>query len=586
MEGLYSGLHRTAQTLETDATLRLPKRARGNPNSNAFENFGSTLRVAPSSSQAQPKSKHKSQSSVSREPTRPISIKKPISEFLDSEDELDFLSSSQADPDDYQPSNKVSVSQPGKYTDGNGKAHDYDPKFPFKKSNALAKLKFTKTKNLGGDNATIPSFCSFRNQPDSNENSQDFGSWVNDLKKKGADRQAIGECSIDDDVLEISSPPPLKSSNQHLNLPQSTPKQPVDHKLPDASFPARLKLKPLPLPLPRPTCKSNADAGSKPDAIFVDGHELFPLGRAKTTTDTKGKGPYRSPSFSISTPEKKDGPGSQPSSPKNFPMDMISPLGGKVQRKPLPKPNNKVKPPSFEMSHKLSTFPMPSPQSSKRAGTSQPKGKIKARPFPLDESDEDESDKESDCDKGKGKAKAKGRRKRPPSSPKNFPMDAISPLGGKVQKKILPKPRKKVKSPSSKVSRKPRAFPMPSPQSSDTASIRSSLQSKGKNKAQPFPQEGLSKHQKRISEGRSDDERQAKKKRQSSLSYVFMFIFQYRFHGSDLIGSDLVNIVLKTKAIQVRTQAINRTRAHFIHLLFYSSNNLSRHRSTYFVSLL
>ena len=584
MEGLCSGLHRTAQTLETDATLRLPKRLRGNPNPNAFENFGSTLRVAPSSSQAQPKSKPKPQSSVSREPTRPISIKKPISDFLDSEDELDFLSSSQTDPDDYQPSNKASVSQPGKYTDGNGKVHDYDPKFLFKKSNALTKLKFTKTKNLGEkDSATIPSFCSSRNQPDSNENSQDFGSWVNDLKKKGADRQATGECSIDDDVLEISSPLPLKSSNQHLSPPQSTPKQPVDHKLPDAFLPARPRFKPL--PLPRPTCKSNANAGSKPDAIFVDGHELFPLGRAKTMTDTKGKGPYRSSSLSILTPEKKDGPGSQPSSPKNFPMDMISPLGGKVQQKPLPKPKNKVNPLSFEMTHELGTFPMPSPQSSKRVETSQPKGKNKAKPFPLDESDEDESDKESDRDEGKGKAKAKGRRKRPPSSPKNFPMDAISPLGGKVQKKPLPKPRKKVKSPSSKVSRKPKAFPMPSPQSSDTASIRPTSQSKGKNKAQPFPEEGLSKHQKRISEGCSDDERQAKKKRQNSLSYVFMFIFQCRFRGSDLIGSDLVNIVLKTKAIQVRTQAINRT-SPIYSLLSYSSNNLSRHRSTYFVSLL
>ena len=559
MEGLYSGLRRTARTLETDATLRLQNRSQGNPNPNAFENFGSTLRVAPSSSQTQPKSKPKPRSTVSREPARIITIKKPLitikkplSDFYDSQDELDLLSSPQSDPDDYQPSNKASVSQPSKYVDGNGKGHDYDPKFPSRKSQVLSKLKFSKTKKLDGkDNATIPSSCSFKNQPDPDENSQDFGSWANELKKKGADKQATGECSGDDDILEISSPLPLKSSNQRLSPPQPTPKQPI-HKLPDGSLPTRPGPRPLPLPRPRPAYKSNADAGSKPGAVFIDGHELFPLGRAKTatdakgkgpyhstslsnstpkkkdgpgstTTDTKGKGRYRSPSLSVSTPKEKDGPSSQPSSPKNFPMDMISPLGGKVQRKPLPKPKNKVNPLSSEseMSRKLSMFPMPSPQSNKKVGTSQPKGKNKAKPFPLDESDEDEADEENDLDEGKGRAKAKRKPKRTPSSPKNFPMDMISPFG---RKKLLPKPRSKVKSPSIKASRKPRAFPMPSPQSSDKASIRPTLQSKGKRKAQPFPEEGLSKHQMRTSESCSDDERQSKKRR-SSLSYVFMFIF-------------------------------------------------------------
>jgi hypothetical protein len=43
---------------------------------------------------------------------------------------------------------------------------------------------------------------------------------------------------------------------------------------------------------------------------------------------------------------------------------------------------------------------------------------------------------------------------------------------------------------------------------------------------------------------------------------MFFYVhFQCRFRGSDLIGSDLVNIILKTKAIQVRTQTIiNHTR--------------------------
>jgi hypothetical protein len=535
MESLYNGLRRTGQTLETDATLRLPNRPWGNsnPNPNAFENFGSSLRVASSS---QPKSKTKSQRTVSREPTRPISIKKPISGFLDSEDELDLLSSSQADPDDYKPSKKASVSQPSKYADGNGKRHDFGSKFPSSKSKSqvLAKLKFTKTKT---DSATTPSSCSLKNQPDLKENSQDFGSWDNNLKKKGADKQATGECSGDDDIIEISSPRHLKSSNQRLSPPQP-PKLPIPHKLPDAFLPPIPRPRPLPLPRPR---KPNTDAGSKPDAIFVDGHQLFPLGRAKTTTVTKGKNPSRSPSLSFLTPKEKDGPGSQSSSLKNFPMDTVSPLGGKVQQKPLPKPRNNVNSLSFE----VSTFPMPSPQSSKGVGTPQRKGKNKAKPFPLDEFDEDDADEESDRDDGKGTAKAKGRQKRPPSSPKNFPMDMISPLGGK---KLLPKPRDKVGSPPFKIgpppfkvgppsfkvgppskSRKLKAFPMPSPQSSDKAGTRSTLQSKGKNKAQPFPEEGLSKQQKRMSEGLSDDERQAKKKRRSSLSYVFLCSFSMSF---------------------------------------------------------
>ena len=461
MEGLYNGLHRKGQTLETDTTLRLPKRPLGNsnPNPNAFENFGSTLRAASSSSQAQPKSKPKPQRAVSLEPTRPItikkpiiSIKKPVSKFLDSDDEIDFLSSSQADFDDYQPSKKASVSQPGKCADGNGKRHDHDSKFPSSKSQVLSKLKFTKIKLDGKDNA--------KNQPDLKENSQDFGTWVNNVKKNGADKQATGEFSGDDDILEISSPLHLKSSNQLSNPPKSPPKQPIHHQLPNSSLPAR----PRPRPLPRPTCKPNANVGSKPDAIFVDGHELFPLGRAKTTTVT------------------------------------------------------------------------PSPQSSKTK-TSQPKGKSKAKPFPLDEFDEDEADKESESDEGQGTVKAKGRQKRPPSSAKKFPMDMISPLRGKVQKKLLPKPRDKLKSPSIKVSRKLKAFPMPSPQSSDKAGTRSTLQSKGKNKARPFPNGVLSKHQKRMSESfsDSDDERQAKKKRPSSLSYVFMFTFNVVFVGLILL---------------------------------------------------
>jgi hypothetical protein len=150
MEGIYNGLRRTGQTLETDITLRLPKRPLGNsnPNPNAFENFGSTLRVAPSST-------------VSEESTRPITIKKPVADFLDSDDELDFLSSSQADLDDFKPSNKASSSQPGKYEDVNGKHHDYDPKFPLRKSQVLSKLKFTKTKSLN-DNATNPPSCSLK----------------------------------------------------------------------------------------------------------------------------------------------------------------------------------------------------------------------------------------------------------------------------------------------------------------------------------------------------------------------------------------------------------------------------------------
>lgn len=535
MEGLYNGLHRKGQTLETDTTLRLPKRPLGNsnPNPNVFENFGSTLRAASSSSQTQPKSKAKSQRAVSREPTRPItikkpifSIKKPLSDFLDSEsdDEIDFLSSSQTDSNVYKPSNKASVSQPGKYADGNGKRHDYDPKFLSSKSQVLSKLKFTKIKSDGKDNA--------KSQPDSKENSQDSGTWVNNVKKNGAGKQATGECSGDDDILEISSPLHLKSSNQLLNPPKSSSsssKQLIHHKLPDSSLPARPR--PRPLPLPRPVCKPNANARSKPDAIFVDGHELFPLGRTKTATLTKGKDPSRSPCPSISTPKKKDGP----SSLTNFPMDTISPLGEKVQQKLLPKPRNNVNPLSFEVSRKLNTFPMPSPQSSERVGTSQPKGKSKAKPFPLDEFDEDEADEQSDSDEGKGTIKAKGRQKQLPSSPKDFPMDMISPLGGKVQKKL--KIRDKLKSPSFKMSRKLKAFPMPSPQSSDKAGIGSTLQSKGKNKARPFSKGVLSKHQKRMSEdlSDSDDERQAKKKRRNSLSYVFMFTFNVVFVGLILL---------------------------------------------------
>ena len=527
MEDLYNGLRRTGQTLETDATLRLSKRPLGNsnPNPNAFENFGSTLRVAPStSSQTQPKLKPKPQRAVSREPTRPITIKKPplitikkpLSGFLHSDDELDFLSSSQADPDDdCKPSKKASASRPNKYTDRNGKQHDYDPKFPFRSnSQVLAKLKFTKIKKSdANDNAT----CLKEN------NSQDSGSCVNGLKKKGA--AASGEYSEDDDdTMEISSPLHLKNSNQRLSPPQSSSDKqpPTHHRLPDASLPARPR--PRPLPLPRLASKPNA----KPDTIFVEGHELIPLGRAKTTTVAK-RNPSRSPSLSISTPKKR----------------------------PLPKSRNKVNPLSFEEEPpKLSMFPMPSPQSNKTVETSQAKGKNKAKPFPFDEFDEDEADEESDRGEGKRTPKDKRGQKQASSSPKTFPMDMISPLGGKIQKKL---PMVKLKPPSFKASRKIKAFPLPSPQSSDKTRTRATLQSKGKNKVQSFPEEGLSKRQKRMLEGRSDDERQAKKKRRSSPSYVFYVHFQCRSRGSDLIGSDLVNMTLKTKAIHVRSQTINHT---------------------------
>jgi hypothetical protein len=491
MEGLYNGLRRTGQTLETDATLRLPKRPLGNsnPNPNAFENFGSTLRVAASSSsQSQPKSKSKPQRAVSQDQTRPITIKKPISKFVhsesDSDDELDFLSSPQKDPYDNKPSKKASASQPDKYKDGNGKNHDHNPKLPFRKSQVLSGLKFTKTKSA----TTIPSSCSLKNQPDLKENSQDFGSWDNILKKKEA---AAGDCSGDDDILEISSPRHLKSSNQRRSPPPSPSKPAIHHRLPDASLPARPR--PRPLPLPRPACKPNA----KPDTIFVDGHELIPLGRTKKPTFTKGKDPSRSPSLSISTPKQI-----------------------------RPKYRNKVNPLSFEEPRKLSTFPIPSPQSNKCVETSQLKGKNKAKPFPLDEFDEGEADEESDRDEGERTPKGKGSQMQPSSSPQTFPMDMISPLGGKLQKKVS---MGKVKRPPSKASRKLKAFPMPSPQSSDNAKIRATVQSKGKNKAQPFPEEGLSKHQKRMSESRSDDERQAKRKRRSSLSYVFHVHFSMSF---------------------------------------------------------
>ena len=485
MEGLYNGLRRTGQTLESDATLRLPKRPLGNsnPNPNVFENFGSTLRVevAPSSSQTRPKSKPKAQRSVSREPTRPITIKKPLADFIHSDDELDLLSSSQADSDDYKTSNKASASQPDKYEDGNGKHHDYNPKFPFRKSQALSKLKFTKTKSTN-DNATIPSSGALKTQPDLKENSQDFGSWINDVKKKGS---TTGELSGDDDIMEISSPLHLKSSNQRLSPTQSQSKQPNHDKLPDASLPARPRPKPLPLHR-RPTVK--------PGTIFVDGHELIPLGRAKTTTVKKGKTPSRSPSLSISTPK----------------------------RRPLPKPRNKVNHLPFEEPSKPSTFPMPSPQSNNEVGSSQPKGKSKAKPFPFDEFDEGEADEDSDRDEEKRTPKNNRSQKQLSSPPKSFPMDMISPLGGKIRKKL---PMVKVGPPSLKASRKLKAFPMPSPQSSDKAKSRATLKSKGKNKAQPFPEEGLSKLEKRMSEDPSDDERQAKKKRQSSLSYVFLCSF-------------------------------------------------------------
>ena len=314
MESLYSDLHRTGQTLETDASLRLPKRPLGNsnPNPNAFENLGSTLRGASSSSQTQPKSKTKLQRAVSQDQTRPITIKKPLSgfikkpvsnfihkplsDFLDSEsdDEIDFLSSPQKDPDDYKPSKKCSTSQPDKCANGDDKNNDYDPKSSFRKSQNLKNLKFTKIKGAT-DNATIPSSCSFRSQPDLKE------------------------------------------------------------------------------------CEAN-----------------------------------------------------------------------EVERTP----------------------------------------------------------------------KGKGRQKQPSSSPaKTYPMDMISPLGGKIQKKL---PIDKVGPPSSMASRKPKAFPIPSPQTSDKATIRVTSQSKGKNKAKPFPEEGLSTLQKRMTEGRSYNEQQSRKKRRRSLSYVFL----------------------------------------------------------------
>ena len=499
MESLYSGLRRTGQTLETDPTLRLPKRplSNSNPNPNAFENFGSTLRIAPSSSQTQqPKSKAKPQRAVSQDKTRPITIKKPLTGFikkplsdfidkplsdsLDSDDELDFLSSPQRDPDDYKPSKKGSTSQSDKYADADSK-----------KSQALSTLKFNKIKSTRA-NATIPPSCSFKNQPDRKENSQGSSGLVNESKRKGA---ATGECSGDDEILEISSPLHLKSTNRRLSPPQSS--------LPDSSLPGRPR--PRPLPLPRPTCKPNA----KPDTIFFDGHELIPLGRSQKTIVTKQKDPSRSPSLSISTPKPK---------------------------RPLPKPRNKVDPPpSFEQPHELSAFPMPSPQSNKAVETSQPKGKNKAMPFPLDELDGGEADEESGRNGRERTPKGKGKRKQ-------LPMEEVGTPSSKASRKL-------------KASRKPKAFPMPSPQSSDKARTRATLQSqsKGKNKARPFPEEGLSKLQKRISEGLGDDEQQPRKKRRRSLSYVFfMFIFQCRFRGSELIGSDLINIVLKTKAIHVR----------------------------------
>ena len=504
MENLLNDLRRTGQSVETDATLRLPKRPRGNSISNpkVFENFGSSL--APRSSQALPKSKPKSRSTVSHEPTRPVGIKKPLSEFYfnDSEDELDLLSSSQADPDDYRPSKKVPVSKSLKYVDEKGKEHDYNPSFP-SKSQVLAKLKFTKIKKLGGeDNTAIPSSSSsssLKNNPGFKENSQDFGSW----KNKRKDNQATGEYSGDNDVLEISTPLRLKSSNRHLSSPRSPPK--IHPELSDAP--------PRPRPLPRPVYKSNASTGAGGSKLSAKSSSQLAV--------TKNKYPSRSssPEISTSTPRKKDGTSSQPLiSPKDFPMDAISPLGGKIQREPLPKPRNKLNPPSFEASRKPNAFPMPSPQSSDKART-RSKGKTKAQPFPLDGSDENEADEKSDFDNGKARAKGKGKQNQPPSSPQIFPMDMISPLGGK---KTLPKPRSKTKPSSFKApSRKLRAFPMPSPQSSDNDNARS----KEKNKVQPFP---LFKHQKRISAGLSDEE-QTKKKRQSSLSYVFNIHFSMLF---------------------------------------------------------
>ncbi|KAF8813016.1 hypothetical protein BYT27DRAFT_6394589 [Phlegmacium glaucopus] len=493
MESLYNGLHRAGQTLETAAALRLPKRPQDHSNLNpkTFEDFGSSL--APRSSQGAPsRSKFKPASVISPKTTRLISIKKPLSDLFESEDELDFLSSSQADPDDIQPSKKVPVCKVGKYVDEKGKEHDYDPKFLPGKSNVLSKMKFNKTKKLGGeDNAARPSSSSssLKNQPDFKENGQDFGSWVNDLKKQTADRQANGDtstgntktrgCSVDDDVLEISSPLRFKSSNRRLNTSQPLP---LHRSPPKASIPPR----PRPKPLPR---KPNADAsGSKPpahagsglstwstlgfksSAIIVDGLELIPVDRKTTKTATK-KNPSRSPSpETVSTPPKKDRSGSPPpSSPQNFPMEMISPLGEKVRQKPLPESGSKIyvnSSPSLEASCRLSAFPMPSPQLSNTTGTritSRPNGKNKAQPFPLDDPDDYVGDEESDFDAGGG---GKGR------------------LNAKRRRKPQPKPR---------------AFPMPTHM---LASI------------EPVPKR---RHQKRISEDRSDDERQAKKKRRSSL---------------------------------------------------------------------
>ena len=510
MEGLYNSLHRTGQTLETDATLRLPKRPLGNsnPNPNVFENFGSTLRVAPTSSQELPKSKPKSQSTVSREPTRPITIKKPLSGFIigfdsESEDELDFLSSSQADPEDYQPSKKASGSQPGKYTDGNGKHHDYDPKFPFRKSQVLSKLKFTKLPKLPIQQKPLP-------------------------KSLPKPRNKIDPLSFEESRKLSTFPMPSSQSSKSVGTSQ--PKRPPSS--PNPSSPKKFPM--------------DAISGGKVEKKLLPKlrDKTNPLSFEESRKDSTFPMPSPQSSESVGTSQPKRPPSSpNPSSPKNFPMDTISPLRGKVEKKLLPKHRDKINPVSFEESRKLSSFPMPSPQSSKSVETSQPK-----RP-PSSPN---------------------------PSSPKNFPMDAISPLGGKVKKKLLPKPRDKVEPPSFKAPRKLKAFPMPSPQSSDKVGIRSTLPSKGKNKAQPFPIEGLSKHQKGMSEDRSDDEQQAKKKRRSSLSYVFYVHFQCRFRGSDLIGSDLVNVILKTKAIQVRTQATNHTRALYSFIVLFS-NNLSRH---------
>ena len=500
MESLYNGLHRAGQTLETAAILRLPKRpqADSNPNPKAFEDFGSSL--APRSSQVPPRLKFKPV--ISPKPTRLITIKKPLSDFSESEDELDLLSSSQADPDDFQPSNKVKA---GKYLDEKGKEHDYDPNFLPSKSNVLAKIKFTKIKKTGGeDKTTIPSSSS-KNQLDYKENGADFGSWVNSVKNQLADTgdTSMGctktrRCSVDDDnVPEVSGP--LRVKNRRLSPLRPPPKQLNHRKLPNIFIPPR----PRPRQLPRPAGKLNADAGgSKPStnvgsglttwptsqfkssAINPDGLDLIPAGRPKATTTTKKKSPCPSPSpkVFVSTPTKKVGSGSQPP-PQNFPMDMISPLGEKVQQKPSPKSRlktygNTANPPSFEGSPKFNAFPMPSPQSSDRAGTrvtSQSKGKNKALPFPLDDQDE-ESDYDT-ADSGNDKVKAEGRWK------------------------SLPKPQ---------------GFPMPTQM---LASIGSPSVPKGR----------PSKHQKRMSENRSDDEGQAKKKRRNSLLYVFMFIFPVPF---------------------------------------------------------